>query len=89
MDGGVTPDLEKLASHIRGILQRGIDGLTGDEPAKRPTTAAILQALAEARCDERTAVAAAIEARQIAAAQNRAPNIAALYRIRLAEATAA
>lgn len=77
------PEASKdLADEVTGILQRGIDGLTSDEPCKRPTRAAVVAALGDAT--ELQAKAAAIEARSIAQSHNRAPNIAALFAQRLA-----
>lgn len=70
-----------LATEVCGILERGIDGLTTDEPCKRPTRAAVAKALNGA--SELRAKAAAIEARSIAQSQNRAPNIVALFQQRL------
>lgn len=73
-----------LVADIVGILQRGIDGLTTDEPCKRPTRDAVAKAIGNAT--EIQAKAAAIDARSIAQAQNRAPNIVALFAQRLSEA---
>ena len=75
----------ELAEHVRGILQRGIDGLTNDEPSKPPTSAAILAALEKHNPTNATAISIAIEVRSIAQAQNRAPNIAGLYAAKLGE----
>lgn len=77
----------RLAEQIRGLLQRGIDGLTSNESAKRPTREAILAALVEHDPRLDVAMRVAIEVRSVAQAQNRAPNIAALYRQKLAAAT--
>jgi len=80
-----SPETE-LAEHIRGILQRGIDGLTNDEPAKTPTVEAIQRALAKHDTTRDVAIAVAVDVRAIAQSQNRAPNIAALYEQKLAAA---
>ena len=72
-----------LATEVCGILERGIDGLTTDEPCKRPTPAAVANAIGDAT--ELQAKAAAIEARSIAQSQNRAPNIVALFQQRLSQ----
>jgi len=74
-------DRRALADHVVGVLQRGIDGLTTDEPCKRPTRAAVLAALGDAPRVE--VIAAAVDARQVAQSQNRAPNIVALFSQRL------
>jgi len=81
-----TIDTNDLAEHIRGILQRGLDGLTTDERCKPPTVDAILAALEKHSPTKDTAIAVAIEVRSIAQAQNRAPNIAALYEQKLSQA---
>lgn len=73
-----------LAIEVCGILQRGIDGLTSDEPCKRPTPAAVARAIGNAT--EMQAKAAAIEARSIAQSQDRAPNIVALFAQKLSDA---
>lgn len=82
-DADRTERPKDLADEVVGILQRGIDGLTGDEPCKRPTRAAVIAALGDAT--ELQAKAAAIEARSIAQSQNRAPNIVALFAQKLRE----
>lgn len=74
-------DRQELADHIVGVLQRGIDGLTTDEPCKRPTRAAVLAVLGGASWA--VAEAAAVEARSVAQSQDRAPNIVALFAQRL------
>lgn len=80
-----TEDLqeEDLAEQVRGILQRGIDSLTNDEPNKAPTVLAIREALERHRPSPSDALGVAVETRSIAQSQNRAPNIAALYAQRL------
>lgn len=75
-----------LATEVCGILQRGVDGLTTDEPCKRPTPAAVARAIGDAT--EMQAKSAAIEARSIAQSQNRAPNIVALFAQRLSDVLA-
>lgn len=82
----VEPTPGDLAEHVRGILQRGIDGLTSDAPAKAPTVGAIRGVLAKHEPSGDAAVAAAIDARSIAQSQDRAPNIVALYGQRLEQA---
>ncbi len=84
-----TSSEDKLTDHIQGTLQRGIDGLTSDEPVKPPSRQAILTALRKHSPPHDLARAVAIEVRSIAQAQNRAPNIAGLYAQRLAKATEA
>lgn len=79
---------EALAEHVRGILQRGIDGLTTIERTRPPTTRAVLEALREHPLPRQDAIEVAIAVRSIAQAQNRAPNIAGLYAQRLAERSA-
>jgi hypothetical protein len=74
---------EDLAHKILGILERGVDSLTSDEPSKPPTLSAIREALERHRPSSEEATAVAIETRSIAQSQNRAPNIAALYAQRL------
>ena len=73
----------ELADEVLGILQRGVDGLTTDEPVKKPARQAILVALREHKPDAMTARAIAVDVRSIVQSQNRAPNIAALYAQRL------
>jgi hypothetical protein len=68
-----------LAEHVLGVLQRGVEGLTTDEPAKAPTRQAILGAIRKHKPTREDAVGIAIGARSIAQAHNRAPNIAGLY----------
>jgi len=80
-----TIDTNDLAEHVRGILQNGNDGLTGDEPCKPPTVAAILAALEKHSPTNDIAITVATEVRSIAQAQNRAPNIAGLYAAKLGE----
>jgi hypothetical protein len=74
---------QALADHIVGILQRGIDGLTTNERCKRPSRGAVLAALGDASWE--TAEAAAVNAKSVAQAQDRAPNIVALFRQTLAD----
>jgi hypothetical protein len=74
----------ELAEHVQGILQRGIDGLTSDAPAKAPTIRAVRGVLAKHNPPRDVAVAVAVEVRSIAQSQNRAPNICALFAQRLA-----
>lgn len=78
-------ELEELADSVCGVLQRGIDGLTTEAPAKPPRRGPILAALREHQPTPFDAKAVAIEARSIAQAQNRAPNIAALFAQKLRE----
>lgn len=75
----------ELAEHIRGRLQGGIDGLTNEEPNKAPTLDAIRAAHAKHNPTDEEAIAAAVEARSIVQALNRAPNITGLYAKTLAE----
>lgn len=77
--------LGETADHILGVLQRGVDGLTGDGTAKQPTKAAVLKVLRNHPTTRDVAVAAAVEARSIAQSQNRAPNIVALYEQKLGQ----
>ena len=83
----IDEERQALADHIVGILQRGVDGLTSDEGCKQPSRAAVLSVLADTPRD--VAVAAAVDARSIAQAQNRAPNIVALFAQRLSSKEAA
>jgi hypothetical protein len=83
----IDDERQRLAEQIRGLLQRGIDGLTPDDAAKRPTRDAILTTLAEHDPAPQVAMRVAIEVRSIAQAQNRAPNITALYAQKLQQAT--
>lgn len=82
---GRTSSPPDLAEEIRGILQRGIDGLTTDEIGRSPTRTAIAAALEEHKPAREDALAVANEVRSIAQSQNRAPNIASLYAARLAQ----
>jgi hypothetical protein len=82
------PDLEDVAEHVRGVLQRGIDGLTTDERCRAPTAGVIRAALERFPVDAQTARLLAVEVRSIAQSQNRAPNIAGLYAQRLEALTA-
>jgi hypothetical protein len=77
-------DVDRLADDVRSVLQRGIDGLTTDAPAKRPTRQAIVAALREHRPSREDAIGVAVEVRAIVQSQNRAPNVVALYAQRLA-----
>lgn len=77
--GQGTGSLSGLADEIKGILERGIDGLTTDERCMPPTKRAIIEALVEHQPSPVDAKAVAIDVRSIAQSQNRAPNIAALY----------
>jgi hypothetical protein len=79
--------LARLAQDVVGVLQRGIDGLQTDERCKAPTVAAVVEALTSHPVSSDTAMATALEARSIAQSQNRAPNIVALFRQRLAGAS--
>lgn len=78
-----TAELMETAAHVRGVLQRGIDGLTTEEPCRAPTTVGILAALEQFPVDAQAARLIAVEVRSIAQSQNRAPNITALYAQRL------
>lgn len=78
---------DSLIKDVVGILQRGIDSLTGDEPCKTPTAAAVREALEEHPVNRDTAVAVAMEVRSIAQSQNRAPNIVGLFRQKLSGAS--
>lgn len=82
------PDLEDVAEHVRGVLQRGIDGLTTEEPCRPVARGAILEALRAHPVDADTARLVAVEVRAIAQSQNRAPNLAGLYAQRLAASAA-
>lgn len=77
----ITDERQALADHVVGVLERGIDSLTTDEPCKRPTRAAVLAVLGSS--SKVAAIAAATEARSIAQSQNRAPNIVALFAAKL------
>lgn len=68
-----------LAEHIQGILQRTIHGLQGDQRCKTPTAKRILAVIRRERLTSEQAVAVAIQTRCIAQAQDRAPNIEALF----------
>ena len=74
----------RLAEDIVGVLQRGVDSLTTDEPCKRPTVAVILAALREHPVDAMAAMGVAVETRCTVQSQDRAPNIAGLFRQKLA-----
>lgn len=78
-------DPDALAEHVRGILERGIDGIPGDDRRKAPTAAAVREAIAETGADRDAALSAAMTARVRAQADGRAPNITALFRKVLAE----
>jgi hypothetical protein len=77
----IDDERQALAEHVRGILQRGIDGLTTNEKCKPPTRAAILAVLTGTSWER--AESAAVWARSAAQSQNRAPNIVALFAQRL------
>lgn len=77
----IVDERRALADHVRGILQRGVDGLTTDEYCKPVGRGAVIAAIGDAPWE--LAEAAAIEARSIAQAQNRAPNIVALFAAKL------
>ena len=79
---------QDFPTYIVGILQRGINGIEpdNDEHMKAPTRAAIVAALEETGATQDIAMAVAIESRSTAQSQNRAPNIAALYRQQLKRA---
>jgi hypothetical protein len=79
---------DDLARDIQGILQRGIDGLTNEEPNRSPRSREIVATLELLKPSEMQARGAAIVARSIAQADNRAPNIAALFEHKLVEAMA-
>jgi len=66
------------------MLQRGIDGLTGDARCKPPTVATVLAALTKHPVSRESAIAAAVETRATAQSQNRAPNIVGLFEHKLA-----
>lgn len=76
--------LEELAEHVRGVLQRGIDGITSDEVGRLPGRGEVLAAMrAHPELSADDLLAAGIEARSITQAHNRAPNVVGLYRQRL------
>lgn len=77
----IVDERRALADHVRGILQRGVDGLTTDEYCKPVGRGAVIAAIGDAPWE--LAEAAAIEARSIAQSQNRAPNIVALFAAKL------
>lgn len=62
-----------LAERICGVLQRGIDGLTSDEPSKRPTLDAILATLRAHRLSPQDAEGIAVEVRSIVQSQAASP----------------
>lgn len=74
----------QLAAYVSSVLQGGLDSLTSDDRGRDPSAAAVLRVLGSA--SERQAHDAAWEARSIAQAQNRAPNIVGLFAQRLAVA---
>lgn len=82
-------ELEQTVGHVRGVLQRGVDGLTSDEPARPVAVAAVRDALERFPVDPATARIVAVEVRSIAQSQNRAPNIVGLYAQRLEAASSA
>ncbi len=86
-DGERRQPLARIAEDVVGVLQRGIDGLTTEERCPRPTVPVILKALTEHPVSPETALLVATETRSIAQSQNRAPNIAGLYKQKLAAAT--
>jgi hypothetical protein len=81
----ISHQLFETAEHVQGVLQRGIDGLTCDEVPRPPSLEAIVAALERHQPSREDAIGIAIEARSVAQAQNRAPNIAALYERRLGQ----
>jgi len=74
-----------LAEHLRVVLQNGIDGLTTDEPRKRPTVEVILAALREHPVPRGVAEHVAVDVRSAVQAADRAPNVAAFFARRLAD----
>jgi len=80
--------LSQLAVQVTGVLQRGIDSLTTEEGCRPPSACVILAAMRQHPVDADTAFAVATDVRSIAQAQNRAPNIAALFTQKLAAASA-
>jgi hypothetical protein len=79
--------LVRVAEDVVGILQRGIDGLTCDEPCKRPTVPVVLAALRKYPVSADTAVRVAADTRGTVQAQDRAPNVAGLFAQKLAAAS--
>lgn len=84
--GTPSGDYNDIATHVLGVLQRGVDGLTTDERGKPPTHRAVLAVLREHKPSRETAEGVAIATRATCQAQNRAPNIVALYAQKLAKA---
>lgn len=71
------------ADQIAGVLQRGVDSLTTDEPCRRPTAVDVLRVIEELSPSWDVALAVAVDVREIVQSQNRAPNVVGLYRQRL------
>lgn len=87
VDEGRRDPLTQLAVDVVGVLQRGIDGLTTDERCTRPTVPVVLAALRECPVSEVTALEVAQSTRATCQSQDRAPNIAGLFRQNLAAAS--